>query len=552
MATAPVQRDETNRKPVEWASDKQRWLFESGPQPTLLLGGVNSAKTYGACLKVLHLGFMYPHSHIAIVRKTYKQLTKTTMQTFYAMLDPAHYQHGTRNDNDGYLRLNNGTEIFFIHLDTPNSLTLLQGLELNAAFVDQAEEISGQAWEILETRVGRWSYAEVPPWVIAHHENETGTSWPWTTKDGKPMPPPYLFATANPPGDELHWLWEHFSEESEQWQKKWRALGYQYEKTDTRENRYALQQNIDTLLARDDQWIDRFVRGNWGRPEGCIFRVDPLSIIEPDQHFLSMIKSEMRLGRALDHGDNAPTCCLLGAADGEGNLYIWAEYYQAGVDKAGNEHNIADHRKAISKMCEGLRFQISVADPQIFFKSRNISGYSTRSQRWSIADEYMDRRLMDPNTALSFSQADNNEDVSRSRLREYLRVDPKHKHPITGQMGAPRLYFIMRSDEYPQGCDRVTVELKAAKRIQIGESNGRAIFSDERDPTISDHALDALRYYVGAHPMPVPAQPLPNKPMIQMIDSGRVMMVVPPIQRMPSAPPTDRPRRTWRSRAGGY
>jgi hypothetical protein len=260
----------------------------------------------------------------------------------------------------------------------------------------------------------------------------------------------------------------------------------------------------------------------------------------------------MRLGRALDHGDSAPTCCLLGAADGDGRLFIFAEYYQAGVDKSGKEYNIREHRASITEMCKGLRFSISVADPQIFVKSRNISGYTSRSQRWSIAEEYLDRKLMDPDTALMFSPADNNEDVSRTRIREYLRVDPLVKHPITGRPGAPRLYFIMRTEDYPQGCDRVVAELKAAKRIQIGESNGRAIFSDERDTNIPDHALDALRYYLGAHPTPVPAQPLPKQPMINMIEGPRVTMMLPPMSRMAAAPPRERQPRRWRSRAGGY
>ena len=169
MATQTPASEPDNNE-VAWASDAQRWLFEAGPQPTLLIGGVNAAKTHGACLKLLKLAFDYPHSHIAIVRKTFKHLWKTTMQTFYGLLDSAHYEHGARNDNDGYLRLNNGTEFFFIHLDAPNSISLLSGLELNFAFIDQAEEISEQAWEILETRISRWRYAEVPDKILREHE----------------------------------------------------------------------------------------------------------------------------------------------------------------------------------------------------------------------------------------------------------------------------------------------------------------------------------------------------------------------------------------------
>jgi len=471
------------------------------------------------------------------------------MQTFYAMLDPAHYAKGARNDNDGYLRLNNGTEIFFIHLDTPDSLTLLAGIELNFGFVDQAEEISEVAWETLETRVGRWSYAEVSDELVKEHER-TGHAWPWRTKgDGKVLPPPYLFATANPPGDELHWLFEHFSEDSEDWKTKWRLQGYQYRKTDTRENRFASKQNIDVLLSRDDAWVDRFVRGNWGRPEGCIFRVDPLSILDYDPTLVARIRNMMRLGRALDHGDTAPTCCLWGAADGESNLYIWQEYYQPGIGKDGREYGISDHRRAITEMSAGLNITSNLADPQIFYKSRNISGFAKRSERWSISQEYMDRRLITEDTTIRWTEADNNEDATRMRLREYLKIDNGHRHPVTGQFGAPHLYFIQANDEYPHGCDKVIAELKAAKRVQIGESNGKPIFSDERDPTIADHALDALRYYVVSHPSPMPS-PQPLKRMqATAIGNGSVILMLPPVRQMAMTKQKDR---KWRSRAGGY
>ena len=550
MSSAPP-APSNQQTEIEWASDAQEWFVTAGPQPTLLLGGVNSAKTFGACLKILYLASRYPRSHIAVVRKTYKHLTATTMQTFYAMLDPKHYRpFGTRNDAAGYLRLNNGTEIFFIHLDAPNSLTLLQGLELNFAFVDQAEEISVQAWETLETRVGRWRYAEVSDEVIQEHERATGNDWPWRAKDGHPLPPPYLFATANPPGDELHWLFEHFSEDSEEWQTKWKGLGYQYKITDTRENKFASQANIDTLLARDEQWVERFVKGKWGRPEGCIFRVHPDSLLDYDSQLVAKIRGTMRLGRALDHGDSSPTCCLYFGTDSDGRVFVWAEYYQPGIGKDGKEYGIREHRSTISKISERTRFSLNVADPQIFYKSRNISAYATKAERWSIAEEYADRALMPSDTALHWTEGDNNEDVSRFRIREYLKIDPGLKHPITGELGAPRLYFIMRSDEYAIGCDKVVAELKQAKRVQIGESNGRPIYSDERDPSIPDHALDSLRYYLNAHPMPA-SLPAPDREIrMNAIGQGAVTVFLPPIRSVSSV--RDRVTKTWKSRAGGY
>jgi hypothetical protein len=552
VATQPVQQDpypDDGVIPIEWAGEDQRWLFACGPQPTLLMGGLNAAKTTGAVLKVLKFAFDYPRSHVGIVRKTYAQLKKTTMQTFYALLDPLHYDKGSRNDQDGYLRLNNGTEIFFIHLDTPDSMTLLAGLELNAVFVDQAEEISETAWDTLGIRIGRWRFAEVSQDMLETYERRNGKPWPWKTKDGKPIPPPYQFATANPPDDELHWLFKRFSEDSTEWKDKYKALGYQYRRTDSRNNKFALQHNIDSLLAHDDDYVDQFVAGKWMRPKGQIFRIDPMSILEPDEQLIAMIRNTMPLGRALDHGDTAPTCCLWFGVDGDSNIFFFMEYYQGGFTTEGAEVGISDHRKAITQMSEGLYIRSNIADPSIFYKARNISAYVTRSQRHSVADEYSDRELFDPATVLYWSPADNGEAIGRSRIREYLRVDPTHRHPITGELGAPHVYFIRATPEYPHGCDRAITELRAQKRIKIGESNGRAVYSDERDPTVVDHAFDAARYALVSFPMAAQPDAPAVKPRVEM-QGQRVIITVPPITSLPL--PKEQREGRWRSRAGGY
>jgi len=461
---------------------------------------VNSAKTTGAILKTVFLAETYPRSHIAVVRKTYKQLKATTMQSFFQLVDAGHYKFGARSDQDGYLRLNNGTEVFFIHLDAENSLTMLSGLELNTAFVDQAEEISEKAWDILETRVGRWRYAEVPDAVIARYEaSHDGRPWPYRAIDGHAMPPPYLFATAYAT-DEIHWLYERFAEESPAWRAHWRERGYQARRTESTDNRFALQANIDVLLNKDEAFVRRFVRGLWGNPEGRIFRVDPLSILEPDPALVAKIRNITLLHRSLDHADSGRTCCLWEGTDGEDNIFVYREYTASGPDQL-----VSKHRQEITRLSEGETYRSSLADPSIFHRTRGIQGLM-HQRRWSVADEYLDTRILTPDTVIAWAPAENAEAVTRSRLREYLHVDPNHRHPVTGELGSPRLFFLKRTDEYPQGCERVILELKAQKFIQVDEINGRPVYSDERDETVSDDCYDALKYHVVSRP-PVASGP---------------------------------------------
>jgi hypothetical protein len=102
---------------------------------------------------------------------------------------------------------------------------------------------------------------------------------------------------------------------------------------------------------------------------------------------------------------------------------------------------------------------------------------------------------------------------SRSRIKEYLRVDPEHLHPITREKGAPRLFFVRKTTEYPNGCDRAILELKSQKRVKVEEAGGRDIYSDDRDDTVPDHAYDALKYFIISRPAVMRETPKAAGPM---------------------------------------
>jgi len=444
---------------LEFASPEQERFVLAGPHPTLLVGGYGSAKTFGGCLKLHRLVEKYPESRWAVIRRSTTQLKKTTMVTFDAMTPD--WAIETRNDNEGTRKFINGSMVYFLHLDKPDSMGVLQGLEINGAFVDQAEEISEKAWDVIDARVGRW------------------TNCP-------KIPPRYLFATANP-SDELHWLYERFADESPA-RKRWEEQGYECIVADSRTNKFLPKANLDALLSKDEEFVRRFVKGEWGNPEGRIFDVAPESYLEPTDELLSKITNTMHLHRSLDHGDSAPTACLWEATDGDGNIFVYREYYVPGK-------LISDHRQAISTLSGDEQYRSQLADPSIFHKTAQKYG-----GKWSIADEYSDTSVLSHHTALYWGPADNAEMPSRSRLKEYLRVDPSHTHPVTRELGSPRLFFLRKTSAYPNGCERAMLELRSQKRIKVEEAGGRDVYSDERDDSVPDHAYDALKYFVVSRP----------------------------------------------------
>lgn len=443
-----------------------------------------------ACLKILYLAWLFPGSKWAIIRRKHVDLVRTTMQTFFKFCPPEAYEFGGRRaDTEKELRLNNGSVIIWMHLDDPDIMNVLQGIEANGALIDQSEEIEEEIFDKLETRIGRWDMATVPDWLI---KQEGG--WDFRNPEtGQPIPPPFVILTCNP-DTELHWLYQRFHPDSPNFRAE-RELqdgsttsyckeGYRMIIMDSEKNIFLPKMTLQKMLSKDASFVRRYVRGQWGIPEGQIHDISKASEIEGTHERAEWVRRTCRLYRVLDHGDTAPTCCLWLAVDSAGNHIFYREYYQP-------DRLISDHRGNISRLSSGERYTDSVADPSIFVKTMQKHG-----GRWAVADEYADRRFMDATTAIDWNPGDNDELSTRDRINELLRIDPQHINPFTGMRGAPRIYFFTKTRDYPNGCAHAQRQITAQRRVKIGTSLGRPIFADERVESIEDHGYDCVRYAV--------------------------------------------------------
>ena len=169
----------------QFASEAQQEAFEYGPYPLAASGGFGSSKTYGLCLKAMYLSSVYPGNRGLIARKQVKKLEMTTMKTFFKVCPPETYAYGRRSDQAKSLTLNNGSEILWSQLDDSEILELLRGLEINWFFIDQAEEVSEEIFEVLLRRLGRWDQAQVPQHLI-DAEHAAGRDWPWMNSETVP------------------------------------------------------------------------------------------------------------------------------------------------------------------------------------------------------------------------------------------------------------------------------------------------------------------------------------------------------------------------------
>jgi hypothetical protein len=457
----------------KFISHEQEVAFRATQKFQCLCGGYGSGKTFIACYKAITLLLSFPNSRWAFIRKELKVLRITTMQTFLKIM-PEHLikSHSTI---DGRTELVNGSMIYWLGLDRFDEQNL-KSLELNGAFIDQAEEIDEVIYTHLTTRVGRWDMAEVPAEILT-------PDWPKNISTGRPIVPTYIILAVNP-DTEFHWIYKEFHPESQYWKDNNQRTHF-YINMPSTSNTALSPEVLETMLKKDPQFVRRYVMGEWGYSDAQIHRISENSIIEVDNDFLENFKAKALLYRTYDHGESSPSVCLWGATF-KGTHIIYREYYKPNT-------LISEHRRNISDLSSTERYNGNFADPEIFRKKAQKQG-----SRWCTADEYLDRRITEA-APIFWEPADNNELGTRNRINELLQPDKKAQHPVTGEYNSPRLYFVKYSSKYPQGCKNVISETNAQRREKLGEINGKPIWSEDRQKGISDHAYDALRYYVAIH-----------------------------------------------------
>jgi len=440
-------------------------------------GGFNNGKTFIACVKNLSLHSTFPNYRSLMARQTFTALKKTTMQTFFQVVPPELLL--SHNEQTGTTTWKNGGITYWLHLDKADQNTL-RGFEVNNCTVDQAEETEEGTFDILDSRVGRWSGVEIPQFLL-----ESNIDWPMNKFSGRPLAPSYMLLLSNPDLP-FHYIYRKGHPESEERLKDWKWIHGQWDPQLGSTETYN-----KLLLEKDPEWIAKYIRGEWGYSTSAIHTMPKECILEPTESLLAKIKAKGNLFRILDHGDSAPTCCLWMAIL-EGNLIFYREYYVPG-------RPISYHRRAITDLSIGEEYSASYADPSIFKKNKQ-----KESKIWSVADEYDDDNI--PGPTLFFQPADNNEFATRNRINELLIKSERNTHPITGERGAPGIYFVKKTPDYSNGVSHAYQQLQNQRKVLLGVVNGKSYYSDDRDKNQVDHAYDCVRYGVAEHGAGLPIE----------------------------------------------
>ncbi len=456
---------------ISFRNEPQREFYYATKRNQCFSGAFNNGKSFIGCAKALTLLQAFPNYRMAICRQTYKDLKITTMQTFLKMC-PSQLI-ASHNEQDGITLFTNSSLIYWLHLDKVEDKTL-RGLEINSYLIDQAEETDEKTIDILDARIGRWDGALVLEQFLQVHPD-----WPRDPITNKPLAPSYGMLLTNP-DTEFHYIYRKYHPDSPD-----RKPGYFYCEGEWDKSLGSIE-TYNEALTKDQEWVDKYVLGKWGRSSAAIHYLDKSGILDPDEALLSLIRTKGNLFRVLDHGDSAPTCCLWFAA--VSGVYIcYREYYAPGVV-------ISRHRQNISDLSEGEEYSGNYADPQIFKKTGQKDGGF-----WSVSDEYLSGDVGDGPPSLCWLPADNNEFATRNRINELLRKSEKFKNPIDGTTPAIGLYFIKKTPDYPYGCQHSITQIGSQRKKLIGQVEGKSFYSDDREDSITDHAYDCIRYFVAMH-----------------------------------------------------
>lgn len=422
------------------ALPKQRLLHTLPHREKAYGGAMGGAKTAAIANEVIRLAMRYPGTQLFVGRRFADDLRQNTMQEIFKFMPPRQPDPADRSWREWDYSPYYNEMVFYrygsyVKFDNLERWKATFGPEYQAVFIDQAEEVDEQAALALLTRlrlpdetrlynIRRTIFKGKPltPEVAGFQPGEVVDS-----RNGKRHVPYYFVVAFNP---EVNWVKEWFYDDAE-------IVHYEvdgqpilcYEKGAERifipayssDNPHLPASYVAAMHTMPQEWQDRYVKGMFIQGGETPFpRFDPaIHVIKPfaiPDHYLRF--------RSIDHGaSKTSACACLWAASSGDYIFVYDEYLMPSLDVPGNVRNIHER--------EQCRYVATFIDP-----STQKGGVN----ELPLIDQY-ERAFRSLGERVRLEPTGNNIDASVALINSLLRVDPALRHPITGQMGSPRLFF---------------------------------------------------------------------------------------------------------------
>lgn len=471
-------------------------FFESRAKIQFFGGGYGNGKTSAMVVKaLLKVAHDYPGCNILMARSTYPKLNDTMRKTFLEFCPPEWIKSFPLSKNsDNTCQLVNGTTINFRYIaqrkstEDGGSTSNLLSATYDLIVVDQLEdpEIIHKDFKDLMGRLrGSTVYRGDDPTMP-----RIGPQW--------------MFLSCNPT---RNWVYKEIIEPYKKYVDHgiitdkllcYRKDGKPQLNSDgsvrlmmdliegsTYENAHNLGgdfiQGLESTYT--GQMKDRFLLGEWAAYEGLVYpSFNPATHIIPHQRLMQYLRDLIMRGRypkwiaGYDFGMSVPSCFLLAFTDEHGNIFVLDGFYKAEVNIEWQAQQMRDllHRYSAN-------IQWILGDPDIF--RRKAGDHKTVGK--SITDMFFDA-----DRTLMFTRGNNDIANGIVKVSSYLEVRDYHQHPITGELGAPYLYFSDRLD---------FIENEISSYYWNTDSSGDR---DDKPTDRNDHAMDTLKYLLSYAPEP--------------------------------------------------
>ena len=456
LAQAFPEGRDGSRRPLP----KQRQFLDAllderphSPKYVRYVGGIGSGKTLIGCIAMIHMAVLRPGDYL-IARQFMPELKDTTYKTFMEVCPPELIAEVRVADMVVKLRNVQGSisTIFFRGLEEPDKL---RSMNLNAWYIDEANQVSEAAFMLLQGRL-------------------RGRFW----RKG--------FITQNPGGHDWSWRW--FVDKKIIKDEVVKRLFLNIRAPST-ENVHLPDGYIDTMLSTwSDDRIKREIMGSDDSFEGMIYDEFDRSVhvIKPFR-----IPDDWTIRIGMDDGYRNAACWIYGAIDPDGDLYVFDEFYE-------KEWLIEEICK-LGKLDEKTGKRLPSAYSKVAGRKVEMAKLDSAAKQVKNGKNNWNTYLENLPSTFPLSEANKAVATGIDRVKSYLKPDSR---------GKPRLYIFST-------CEHLLDEIATYKWAERPAGQQGKANEKEEPHKFNDHAMDALRYLVMTLPEPTPKSVDPVKHLPQ-------------------------------------
>lgn len=423
---------------LEYVPQDRQKLFHTCPADEILYGGAaGGGKSEAMLMDALKNAMKHGHCRIIMFRRTFPDLERSLILRSKQIFPRSVCEY---NESKKRWTFKNGSLIEMAHMKMESDVFNYQGAEYDFIYWDELTHFTYTQYTYMLSRL-----RGVNPEIKRQVKSAT-----------------------NPGGVGHAWVKERFIDLGTSETIHRPEPSSEEPKPGTRCFIPAKIHDNKVLLDNDPNYLRRLenlpeairkqlLDGNWDSFDGMAF-----SEWDKDVHVVKPFKipEHWKRFRSVDYGRSAPFCCLWFAIDGDYNIYVYKESYQAGL-------NAVDQADLINEMTN--------SDEKIEYTVLDSACWIPNQHGESIADTYSSR-------GVHCEQASKNRLNGKDRVHAWLKV---HEMEDGKRLSKLKVF---------DSCRHVIRTLPA---LPVDMRN-----PEDVDTDAEDHAYDALRYGLMSRPDP--------------------------------------------------